>query len=103
MKSENFDVPVIYAIFVIAVTMLLAIPSSYVALCLYRWFVLPAFGLPILTLSSAYGVLLLVSFTQKTTVKKNDDLDLLFAVSTSLAKSLLYYCMGILTYWLINN
>jgi len=27
MKSENFDVPVIYAIFVIAVTMLLAIPK----------------------------------------------------------------------------
>ena len=87
--------------------LLAIVPSTllrgYVITLLWAWFVMPTFGLPILTIGYAIGLSGLVSFLTLQ-VKKNDKaFDMLEAVLVSVFVTLIYWSSGAIVHFFIQH
>lgn len=87
---------ILFALFSVCAMIALVVASSiwsgYVLSILWGWFIVPTFGLPMLSIPAAIGVALIAGFlTKQISATKSDWSQ---AVSTAIAVPLISLCLG---------
>ena len=86
---------------IVVISIIMAITHGWALSITWGWLIVPLFGLPVLNIPQAIGVMFIVSFVAKNTVDVNQSYTEL--LSSAIGRAIIHPSLLVLTCWVVTK
>ena len=86
---------------IVVISIIIAITHGWALSMTWGWLIVPLFGLPVLNIPQAIGVMFIVSFVAKNTVDVNQSYTEL--LSSAIGRAIIHPSLLVLTCWIVTK